>query len=87
MSDKDNGGPAFPAGFYADTQQPHPFSGLTKREWFAGMTLSGLLAAPRGRVVDPDNNDEITEISTARLAEFAFNQADAMIEESKKETE
>ena len=41
MSDIDNGGPAFP---HWDGPNGKCFGGLTKREWFAGMALQGLLA-------------------------------------------
>ena len=41
MSEIDNGGPAFP---HWDGPNGKCFGGLTKREWFAGMALQGLLA-------------------------------------------
>lgn len=45
--------------------------GLTKREWFAGMALQGVLAGRKGIMI------------TVQIAEQSFEIADAMIEASK----
>ena len=69
---KDDGGTAFPIGLTQDG----PCGGLTKREWFAGQALRGLLSDaswPGDVRFDPE-----------RDAKIAFKFADAMIAESKK---
>ena len=48
--------------------------GLTKREWFAGMALSGFLA----------NSNIKTSIDDSVVSRVAFEFADAMIEEGAK---
>jgi hypothetical protein len=64
---KDNE-PAFP--FEGPTEY---YGGLTKREWFAGMAMMGFLS---NHDVDPMRTKYIT------IKEWAYNQADAMLEES-----
>jgi hypothetical protein len=78
MTDKiDDGGPAFPES-YKGNDMPHEGvgNGLTKREWYAGMALMGLLAG------DPPITHE-DDVAT-RIATAVFATADAMIAESKK---
>lgn len=67
MSEIDSGGPTFPV-----TKDAAMFSGLTKREYFAGMALQGILA--RGA---PMPSDEVVE--------WAYLCADAMIRAGKGE--
>ena len=50
---------------------PSPSSGLTKREFFAGMALAGFMAYPE-------------HTGDAATAKFAFEVADAMLAESAK---
>ncbi len=50
-------------------------SGLTKREWFAGMALSGMCAA--------ETHDHFYQ-NNETMANEAFNKADAMIKELEK---
>jgi hypothetical protein len=67
MSDfNKTGGPAFP------TPTPFADEGMTKREWYAGMALMGLLACP--------NRDG----SYVALCESAFMFGDQMLKESNK---
>lgn len=59
----DDGGPAFPT-----TLRP----GLTKREWFAGQALAGMLA-----------NSELTG-DASEYVEWSYEYADAMLAEGRK---
>ena len=72
MSEIESGGPAFPTDGESQvaTHLWH-FSGLTKREWFAGMALQGLLANPS------------TILKQADIPELSFEYADAMIRQGK----
>ena len=72
----DNGGPMFPV---VERQEHldrarvcHEWGGLTKREWFAGMALQGLL-------LFPESTQMMGEV-VRRSYEFA----DAMLKESDK---
>jgi hypothetical protein len=71
-----DGGLAFPLKYtqqYGDDagiQYVEP--GMTLRDWFAGMALSGM------NIGDP-------EISFEKLSEWAYKQADAMIAQREKE--
>lgn len=61
---KNDGGPAFPNSMYVN-------QGMSRRDWFAGMALSGLVSrAYRG---------------ISFTAEESFRLADAMLAESNKE--
>ena len=68
MSEKDNGGPAFPVG----SGPWKDFPGMTLRDWFAGMVLAGIN-------VDPD-----PESSPEDRAKWAYSDADAMLAERNK---
>lgn len=71
-----DGGPAFPESHPAC---PFPASGLTKREWFAGMAMLGLIVrGPDARI-----NDESVDIFKL-TAGAAYSQADAMLAEAEK---
>ena len=72
MSEIDSGGAAFPTDGESQvaTHLWH-FSGLTKREWFAGMALQGLLANPS------------TILKQADIPELSFEYADSMIRAGK----
>lgn len=82
--------PAFP-GFAIREGESYPswignaVPGLTKREWFAGMVIQGIMSSPEQIVAAVNIRDEkklhsVTEI----IANSAFEYADAMIEASKK---
>lgn len=64
MSEISSGGPAFPM---SHEQKQTGVWGLTKREWYAGMALQGLLANPS------------TILKQADIPELSFEYADAMI--------
>jgi hypothetical protein len=70
MSEKDNGGPAFPitAGQQVYAQ------GMTLRDWFAGQAMAGMLADPNVK------GHGIFEI----VARDAYKTADAMLAERAK---
>lgn len=72
-----DGGPAFPSEFTSKVQdgvkRTGYFTGMTLRDWFAGMFISG--------VASDSSWDEVYEESVAKLA---YAQADAMIEEREK---
>lgn len=70
---KNTGGLAFPTDeFNPYHGQPVTSGGLTKREWFAGMALIGII---------------MNGMSTPEhlVSEYAFKYADAMIKENEKE--
>ena len=69
MRDKPiDGGPAFPVpGFPSEWNEP--IHGLTKREWFAGKAIQGIL-------MDADFTDRT---ASQDWADAAVNVADAMI--------
>ncbi len=64
MSERDNGGPAFPM---APDVSGH-WSGMTLRDWFAGQALAGMLTNP----------DDLH--GAADAAKIAYAMADAMLE-------
>jgi hypothetical protein len=65
---KDDGGPAFPT-----LGSAHEIPGVSLRDWFAGMTLSGLASDP-----------EFYNLSYEMTAKIVYKQADAMIEARKR---
>ncbi len=69
MSTTDESAPAHPC------RHDQQITGLTKREWFAGLALQGELASPT-----LDWSGEVF----SKVAENAYKFADAMIEEGKK---
>lgn len=80
MSEIDSGGPAFPM---SHEQKQTGVWGLTKREWYAGMALQGMLAANHmerwcGEMTWPQ---QLNAISID-----AYLLADAMIRAGKKDS-
>lgn len=61
--------PAFPVQDYGAFQYP----GMSQRDWFAGMALAGMCAAPGG------------PIDQTEMARFSFVVADAMLAERERE--
>ena len=67
---KKDGGPAYPAGFYptSDTgPKPHPFSGMTLRDYFAAVALPKSI-----ELVERELNEQIA-------ADLAYRFAAAML--------
>jgi len=55
-------------------------SGLTKREYFAGLAMQGLLANPNGAMMESNR----TTVAPHSLATVALQHADALITELNK---
>ena len=76
MSERDNGGNAFPSEGEGHGNPMYHSPGMTLRDWFAGMALQGILAQCAGARVD-----------TNRLSDFAvaaYKLSDEMITERNK---
>lgn len=75
---KDNGGPAFPEQFVADGVLMASHSGMSIRDWFAGMALQGIISG---------DQDFATEgyPSALDVTHMAYKYADAMLAERNKE--
>lgn len=69
MAERDDGGPAFPT----EVLQSKDREGMTLRDWFAGMCLSGQLAHPKNEGVQ-----------YSEFAHDAYRMADAMLAERRK---
>jgi hypothetical protein len=77
MTTPKDGGPAFPiAEYHPLGEKPRYELGMSLRDWFAGMALSGQLAHSNGTHLtlgptEPNDND--------RLARVVYALADAML--------
>ena len=68
-----NGGPAFPLVFDDDTKATREiFSGMSLRDWFAGMAMQALILAAK------------TSQDVDLLSKGAYQMADAMLKERSK---
>ncbi|MBS7789260.1 hypothetical protein KTR66_04605 [Roseococcus sp. SDR] len=85
MSEKQDGGPAFPAGehFNADRKLIYPSGGMTLRDWFAGQALIGIVGglctdseSPAG---EPCRARAMGRLVFAHAAQDAYHLADAML--------
>lgn len=78
MSERDDGGPAFPR---SGTDGPEGYpgvseqSGMTLRDWFAGQAMNGFASDPSSHDLFDDKDD---------MARNAYEVADAMIKEREK---
>lgn len=78
-----DGGPFFPTGiekFDGPQRTVEHFTGISKREWFAGMALAGAMIAD----IERAKNGRIIRNGEADLADTCFRIADAMLLESTK---
>ena len=80
MTKINDGGPAFPIKITPIGEvYTNVYSGLTKREWFAGQALKGFLSAmAQEGLISPEDLDKDW------IAGVCFKYADAMIKESQK---
>ena len=81
MSTIKDGGPAFPRSATKGTSGTivrEAQDGMTLRDWFAGQTLTGLLLGP-GQLGEAAQGDP------AKAAEWAYQQADAMLARRNKQ--
>lgn len=79
----DDGGPAFPRNVHSMADNGgFPVTGLSKREWFAGMALFGVMLADIERA--KNGHLPIPEKAESDLADTCYRIADAMIAEGKK---
>ena len=73
MTQKDNGGPAFPRGTYGDQE------GMTMRDWFAGQALAGYASSG-----DLNPYGVKSHKSWSNVASCMYDIADAMLEARNK---
>lgn len=79
MSNKDNGGPAFPCeggrkvARGSEIYKTLPSDGMTMRDYFAAKYLQGFIA-------NSNPSDQYVEIQRVDLARLAYLMADAMLE-------
>lgn len=74
MIDTKSGGRAFPRSSSHNPEGLAPSQdGMSLRDWFAGQAVVGILC----------NRDITREVIPAPIAKYAYDIADAMIEESK----
>lgn len=79
MSERDDGGPAFPRPYSEDGAAQ---GGMSLRDWFAGQALTRLSAMHfKAAEARADPHD-----ATADIAFMCYLQADAMLAEREKET-
>ncbi len=80
MSQKPDGGPAFPRG---GSDHDEPEDGMSLRDWFAGQVVNGIAAA-LGREFPADTTPESLVVN---LSISSYVIADAMLAERNKEGE
>lgn len=74
MSDRKDGGPAFPCP--AVGSRIIEASGMSLRDWFAGMAMQGWIACQHPEFVDWTVPEDVREV-----AQRAYQAADAMLAE------
>lgn len=79
MTDKNTGGPAFPLQSIGPEFDPG-HSGMSLRDWFAGLAMQGLLANPGGPIqANGMNGWNWCNCTVENVADFAWHIADAML--------
>ncbi len=79
MTDKDNGGPAFPWGEHGTH-----LGGATLRDYFAAAALNGLLASSTIGDREAGPFDDARKARAAAFSATAYQAADAMLKERAK---
>jgi hypothetical protein len=78
----EDGGPAFPPGYEMDPNDHTKvvYHGLTKRDWFAGQALAGLLGNPGGPYqANSQSGWGIVNCDMSHVATTCFKLADTML--------
>jgi hypothetical protein len=81
MSERDDGGPAFPMVNELGVIH-HP--GMSLRDAYAMQALTGLHLKHDGLYSDSDRNDGVPKLDAQWVAQAAYRYADAMLEARKK---
>lgn len=87
--DNNHGGPAFPTSVASDDEGGLNYgpSGMSLRDWFAGMALCGIYAQSSDGVVRAWGKYAIKQGETSQentYAAIAYSVADAMLDQRKK---
>lgn len=89
MNTPNDGGPAFPCSTWElkdGVQIGTPVSGMSLRDWFAGLAMQQMCAGPGARMV-ADQDDRYDQTNWKYIvASNAYMFADAMIAERSKPT-
>jgi len=82
MTQKDDGGPAFPVS--SAVQCSDGYHGMSLRDWFAGQALAGLLVDYIRFLTSAEPNQEGITSPSRRIAAAAYSAADDMLEARKQ---
>ena len=83
MTDRNDGGPAFPhhrIEYYGGWEENTKLAGMTLRDWFAGQALAGIMGPNYDWFT---SGSEETGSRAHEAAFFAYSLADAMLEARK----
>lgn len=81
MSERNNGGPAFPIPLLEGETFHGNANGMSMRDWFAGMTLQGFMANTSMLDYLDRQSDQTREHRIACVAILCYEYADAMLQE------
>lgn len=76
MSEKDNGGPAFP-GLHPSSECRYSDEGMALRDYFAAKAMQAFIRNHQGSSLDDEKFDEM-------IARFSYELADAMLSARKQ---
>jgi len=82
----ENGGPAFPqtnVKIGSDPQSVFMSGGMSLRDWFAGMALSGMMKSVEAKILNAMLEKEI-KLTWVNASVLAYKLSDAMIKERGK---